>query len=194
MPAMMERLVRLFAYIGGLVLVFLIIMTCMSVMGRSINSLLHSDFFLSQMPALTETLLASGVSAINGDFELVEAGTAFVIFAFLPMCQLHGAHASVDVFVSHLPQRINQIMGVVIEIVFAAVLILIAVKLFDGMQSKRISGQLSFLLQFPIWWAYALSLTGASMAALVSVYLCGTRLIGVVMGKHLLSSKSDINH
>ena len=194
MPAMMERLARLFAYIGVLVLVSLIIMTCMSIVGRSINSLLHNNFFQSQMSELTNTLLASGIGAINGDFELVEAGIAFVIFAFLPICQLHAAHASVDVFVSYLPQRVNQIMAALIEIVFAAVLILIAVKLFDGMQSKRISGQVTFSLQFPIWWAYAFSLTGASVAALVSVYMSGIRLIEVAIGKCLLLSKSDINH
>jgi|GEM_PF-3678205 len=37
-----ERLARLFALLGGLVLSVLIVLTCLSVVGRSLNGLLHT--------------------------------------------------------------------------------------------------------------------------------------------------------
>jgi hypothetical protein len=42
---------------------------------------------------------------VKGDFEVVEAGIAFSIFAFLPICQLHGGHATVDIFTNLMPKR-----------------------------------------------------------------------------------------
>lgn len=194
MHAIMERLARLFAQLGGLVLSILIIVTCLSIAGRSLNSLLHGDLAQSFMPALANALLATGVGPINGDFELVEAGMAFAIFSFLPLCQLNGAHASVDIFISSLPLRANRLLRTIIEIVFAAVLVLIAWQLFQGMESKRASGQTTFLLQFPVWWAYAVSLSGAIMAALVSVYVAVMRMIEVTTGHRVLPPELEADH
>ena len=189
-----NRLARAFAILGGVVLSALIVMTCLSIVGRSLNSLLHSDFLQGIAPNVASALIAAGIGPINGDFELVEAGMAFTIFAFLPLCQLHGAHASVDILTSKLPLRINRFLRMLIEIVFAAVLILIAVKFFGGMESKRNSGQTTFLLQYPLWWGYALSLPGAITAAIVAVYVACTRCIEFVTGRAVLPSDREGEH
>ena len=139
MNQIMDRLARLFALLGGIALTFLILLTCLSVGGRALNSFLHGEWIQSIAPDIATALLATGVGPINGDFELVEAGMAFAIFAFLPLCQLNGAHASVDIFTSALPLRANRFLRMVIEIVFAATLVLIAWELFQGMESKRVS-------------------------------------------------------
>ena len=39
---------------------------------------------------------------VPGDFELVEVGTGFAVFAFLPWCQLKRGHATVDLFTSEV--------------------------------------------------------------------------------------------
>ncbi len=189
-----NRLARAFAILGGVVLSALIVMTCLSIVGRSLNSLLHSDFLQGIAPNVASALIAAGIGPINGDFELVEAGMAFTIFAFLPLCQLHGAHASVDILTSKLPLRLNRFLRMLIEIVFAAVLILIAVKFFGGMESKRNSGQTTFLLQYPLWWGYALSLPGAITAALVAVYVAYTRCIEFITGRAVLPSDREGGH
>ena len=123
------------------------------------------------MPELATWLLGLGIGPINGDFELVEAGVAFAVFAFLPLCQISGGHASVDVFTARMSARANRVLARVSDTLFAAVLVLIAVQLARGLLSKYGSGQTSFLLEFPLWWAYAASLIGAVAAALVAVYL-----------------------
>lgn len=194
MHAAIDKLARFFALLGGLALSAMIILTCLSVAGRSINSLLHSDWMQHSFAELAKTLLATGVGPINGDFELVEAGMAFAIFAFLPLCQLNASHASVSLFTAMLPVKFNRLLITVIEIVFACVLILIAVQLLAGMQSKRSAGQVTFLLEFPIWWAYALSLTGAIVAAVVAVYVAAMRALEVMSGRSILPPDMDIEH
>ncbi len=189
-----DRIARLFAQLGGLVLSALILLTCLSIAGRLLNGLLHSDWFSTTLPSISESLLAVGIGPINGDFELVEAGMAFAIFAFLPLCQLRGAHAAVDIFTSRLPPRSDRLLSAVIDTLFAAVLLLIAWQLFEGTLSKRNSGQTTFILGFPLWWAYALSLTGAVVAAALSVFVAATRIAECVTGRQILPAELGAEH
>ncbi len=186
-----NRLARLFALIGGLVLSVLVVLTCLSIAGRLLNGMLHADWLQSAMPSIAAMFLGWGIGPINGDFEIVEAGMAFAIFAFLPLCHLNGAHASVDIFTSKLPARVRQILGALVDVVFAAVLILIALQLFEGMQSKRNSGQTTLLLEFPVWWGYAASLAGAFTAAFISVYIALVRIAETVSGHQILPAETE---
>lgn len=188
------HLARLFAKLGGYVLAVLIILTCLSILGRSLNTVLNTDVVQSVAPGLAAMLLEWGIGPIKGDFELVEAGMAFAIFSFLPLCQLNGAHASVDIFTSKLPLRANRLLRAVIEVVFAAVLILIAWQLFEGMQSKRNSGETTFYLEFPIWWAYAVSLVAAIVAAIVSIYVAAMRVVESATGNRVLPPELEADH
>lgn len=179
------------AILGGLVLTLLIVLVCVSVFGRTMNGVLHDATIA---PALTQWLLDIGVGPINGDFELVEAGVAFSIFAFLPLCHLSGGHAKVDIFTSKLPDGVNRFLKMVIEIVFAAVLVVIAVRLYSGMMSKLSYGETTFLLQFPVWWAYAASLFGAVVAAIVSVYIALMCCVEFFTGRTILHSPEEAIH
>ena len=180
------NLSRVFAYLGGLMLAALVVMTCLSVLGRWANGHLHDMVAAGLMPGLAQWLLDLGIGVIRGDFELVEAGIAFSIFAFLPYCQMTGGHAAVDIFTARLPARADRMLRAVTEAVFAAVLVLIAVQLGAGMVSKLQTGQTTFLLQFPLWWAYALSLSAASVAAMVAVYMACARMAEAWTGRALL--------
>lgn len=194
MHTFFDGLARTFARLGGYVLTILIVLTCLSILGRSLNTILNGEFIQSVMPGLAAALLNTGVGPIKGDFEIVEAGMAFAIFAFLPLCQLNGAHASVDIFTSKLPLRANRLLRAVIEVVFAAVLILIAWQLFEGMQSKRNSGETTFYLEFPIWWAYAVSLVAAIVAAIVSIYVATMRVVESATGNRVLPPELEADH
>lgn len=183
-----DRLARGFALIGGLALFGLILLTCVSIAGRSLNSLLHSDWVEATFPDVASTLLAWGIGPIHGDFELVEAGMAFAIFAFIPLCQLRAGHASVSIFTSALPANLNRLLSVIIDVLFAVALLIIARQLYEGMESKRLTGQVTFLLQFPLWWAYAASLTGAVATSLVAVYIAIVRVLELFQARDLLPS------
>jgi len=186
-------LARFMAILGGIVLSFLVILTCVSVLGRGINTFLHSDMMQGSMQGLAETLLATGIGPVQGDYELVEAGIAFAIFAFLPLCQITAGHASVDIFTSRFPKRANRLIQMVVEFIFAAVLVLIAWRLYEGMMSKMSYNETTFLLQFPIWWAYAVSLVAAVLAAIVGVYMAVVRIIEFFTMRTIVSA-AEVDH
>ena len=183
---------RLMAICGGLILTLLIVLICISVVGRSLNGLLHG-WIGSVMPGLSAWALDLGVGPINGDFELVEAGVAFAIFAFLPLCQISAGHASVDIFTAKLPMRINRVLQLGIDVIFAIVLISIAYQLYNGMLSKQSYGDTTFLLQFPIWWAYAASLSGAVLTAVIAFYVAGIRAVECLRGEDILSQEPGLD-
>nr|WP_040604341.1 TRAP transporter small permease subunit [Sagittula stellata] len=187
-------LARLMALLGGAVLTFLILITCLSIIGRAGNSLLHGMVGAGFLPGLAQGLIDWGIGAIPGDFELVEAGMAFCIFAFLPFCTVTGGHAAVDVFTNFLPRMANRVLEVAISILFAVVLVVIALQLEEGMARKVSSGQTTLLLQFPVWWAYALSLTGAAVAAVVGVYMAIVRIYELMTGRVIAPNAVGADH
>ncbi|MZR12504.1 TRAP transporter small permease subunit [Maritimibacter sp. DP07] len=153
---------RLLAILGGIVLAVLIVIVVVSIVGRE-----------------------TGLGAITGDYELVEAGMAFCIFAFLPYAHMTGAHATVDIFTNALGERAHRWLLAVIDTVFAVVLIIIAVQLYGGLVSKMNSGQTTLLLQFPVWWGYLASFCAAVIGGVVGVWHALVRITEAVTGNSI---------
>jgi len=174
----MEKLVRKLALFsalaGGAALTALVLMTCVSILGRAFTF--------------------AGLGPVKGDFELLEAGIAFCIFAFLPICQLKAAHATVDVFTSPLPASVNRLLIAFWEILFALVMALIAWRLYEGMLTKLQNGETTFLIQFPVWWAYAASMAPAVIAVLVAIWSAWDRGRAVVTGRDTRPLGGEASH
>lgn len=134
------KLAKYVAVLGGLVLVAVAIMTTISIIGRA--------------------FIFAGLRPIRGDFELVEAGIAFAVFAFMPWCHLKKGHASVEVFTTKFPPRVNAAIDMVADVILALVAMLLAWRHYDGMLSKMQYNETTFILRFPSWWAYAICLVG----------------------------------
>ncbi|WP_299083279.1 TRAP transporter small permease [uncultured Ruegeria sp.] len=184
MHRFIERLAHGMALLGGVALSLLILLTCLSVAGRVLNGMLH-NWIGSLAPGFAEWALDLGIGPINGDFEIVEAGVAFAIFAFMPLCQLTSGHAVVDIFTSNLSPRVNRVLRMLTEVVFAIVLVVIAVQLFGGMLAKQRFGENTFILQFPVWWGYAASFVAAALGAIVGIYMAGLRCREWLVGEDL---------
>ncbi|WP_413785632.1 TRAP transporter small permease [Cognatiyoonia sp. IB215182] len=174
MHKIISLLARVMAMLGGLVLCALVVMVCLSIIGREVNGIAHGGY----LGGFGDWLIAQGIGPITGDFELIEAGIAFAIFAFLPLTQLTGAHATVDIFTSGLGPKANNLIAAFWSVVMAAIILLITWRLFAGMQDKLRYGETTFLIQFPVWWAYAASFVAALVASIVSLYCAAMRLIG----------------
>ena len=183
------RLARLLAILGGIVLSALILLTVVSVTGRGLNTLGHFLVDAGVLAGIGQAMLDAGVGPVLGDFELVEAGVAFCIFAFLPLAQISGAHATVDILTSQFPPAVNRVLTMLWEALFAVVLIVIAWKLYEGMAGKMRYNETTMLLQFPVWWSYGLSLIAAVVAAVVSVYVACARIAEVLTGRIFLHSE-----
>lgn len=150
-------LARGLAILGGVVLVVVTVLTVISITGRA--------------------LIAFGFGPIPGDYELVEAGVGFAVFSFLPWCQLNRGHASVDILTNLFPPRVNRAIDVISEVLMTLVIMLIAWRLYHGMLDKLSYNETTFILQFPLWWAYAASLAAAVVAVIVSVFAAWQRIL-----------------
>lgn len=171
MQIVITRSAQVMALLGGLVLCLLVGMTCVSILGRALNTVGHGG-----MLGAMGLWLAAHTGPVKGDYELIEAGIAFAIFAFLPICQLKAGHARVDLIAAALPARLNRILTAFWEGVLAAIIIVFGWRLYLGFLEKLDNGQTTFLLQMPVWWAYGASFLAALVAGLVGVYCALMRL------------------
>ena len=114
----LHSLAKVLAYFGGVVLTCIAILTVLSIIGRAFTGF--------------------GLSAIKGDFELVEIGSAVAIFCFLPWCQLNRGHVSVDILVRSFPQRVQSLLDIVGNVFIALIAIVITWRLWMGM-GERVS-------------------------------------------------------
>ncbi|PIE13250.1 MAG: C4-dicarboxylate ABC transporter permease [Rhodobacterales bacterium] len=170
-------LAKAMAVLGGLVLGVLVIMTSLSVIGTAFHKLAHGDFMNSLAPGLALWLQSVGIGPVPGNEEIIEMSMAFAIYAFMPFCQITAGHATVDIFTSRFPERVNRFIQLVVEILFAAIFILITWRLFEGMSRKMSYGETTFFLQWPLWWGYAAALFAACASAVMAVYMVFVRLL-----------------
>jgi TRAP-type C4-dicarboxylate transport system permease small subunit len=159
---------RALAITGGVVLIALIVLTCLSVIGRILNGIGHAEFIENNLAFVVPLFRAFG--PINGDYELVEAGIALAIFLFLPWCQLNRGHATVELFTAKFPSLVNRWLALLWEVVFAATILLITWRLYVGMTDKMRYGETTFLLQMPVWWPFAACSIAAVLASVISLY------------------------
>lgn len=179
--SLVKWLARASAVIGGVVLLILIVLTTASIIGREMSKAGHAmEGWLGQL------ILSLGVDEIRGTYELTEAGVAFAIFAFFPVCQFYGQHATVDVFTGGMRPRALAWLRAFWEVVLAAVIVFIALRLYDGMLRYVGNGETTLFLQFPVWWAYAVSVGAACIASLTALYCAYARLAEAVTGRMIL--------
>lgn len=146
------RLSRWSAVVGGVVLVALVLMVVASVVGRA--------------------LIGVGLGPVPGDFELVEVGVGIAVFFFLPWCTLNGGHATVDLLYTYTPKWAQRSIDALSDMLMLLVWLVLTWKLGEAMLEKREYLETTFILQMPVWWAYAFCLVGAVIGCLA--YLAKT--------------------
>ncbi|MBO6727921.1 MAG: TRAP transporter small permease [Rhizobiaceae bacterium] len=182
LSAFVERLARALAAYGGVVLIVLTALTVVSITGRAIGTFAHGDTD-GPLQLLREGALwlinieidiggwTFSVGNVPGDFELVEAGVAFAIFSFLPWCQYARGHATVDIFTNFLSARTNRVIDFITELLMTVFIVVVAWRLWYGMLDKIRYNETTFILQFPIWWAFAACMAAAAIGVFVSLFL-----------------------
>lgn len=164
---LMRRIAAFMAILGGLALIAVVLATVASVSGRA--------------------LLAFGLSPIRGDFELVELGAGFAVFAFLPWVQINRQHAAVEILTMHMGGFANRLIDLVADLMMSAIALLLAWEHWSGTLDKFAYGETTFIIQYPVWWAYASGLMGAIGFVLVSIWC-------VILSARALASGHDQTH
>jgi TRAP-type C4-dicarboxylate transport system permease small subunit len=129
------------AWAGSVMLVLIAGMTVLSIIGR--------------------TLSFAGLGPVRGDFELVEAGTAFAVFCFMPWCHLKGGHAVVDMFWKSYPPAMRRVIEILCNALMFVVWVLLVWRMGLALHDYKSNGEVSFILQMPVWWGYAASMVAA---------------------------------
>ena len=150
--AVVELIARVLAFAGGIVLLGLTALTCVSIAGRAL------------IP------LDIGVGPIRGIYDMTEIGMAAAIFAFLPWAQFKEAHARVDLFQWAIPQKLDQLLDVVFNAGMAFVATVGTYRLYLGMQDKMSFGETTLIAQIPVWQGFAAGLVGAVAFVIVAVF------------------------
>ena len=137
------RTSQIFAYLGGIVLLALTLMTVYSVIGRTI---VKTDW-LSAMPFL------SWWRPVRGDFELIEIGTAIAIASFFPYCHMVRGNVLVDFFTSQAHPRVKSAMAILANVIFSVVSILITWRMIVGSNEfyTAVYKQSSMILKIPTY-------------------------------------------
>ena len=141
----MNRLIyglsRAMAWFGSLVLVVIAVMSVASIIGRALSGF--------------------GLGPVPGDFELVEVGTALAVFCFLPWTHLKRGHEVVDMLWGSYPLPMRGVLDVLADGLMLAVWLLLVWRMSLAMGEYRHNGEVSFILQMPVWWGYAASMPAA---------------------------------
>lgn len=141
MTRFVYRAAEWLAYLGGLLLCAMGLMVVISVTGRA--------------------LLKLGLGPIPGDFEMAEMAAAIVVFFFLPWCYLKNGHAAVDIVYMHLPRWAQRVVTITSDVLMLVAWIVLTWRLGLSLADKYSEGETTFILQVPVWWAFAVSLFGA---------------------------------
>jgi TRAP-type C4-dicarboxylate transport system permease small subunit len=143
-------LARALAIVGGLALILVVVVTFVSVIGRA--------------------LIPLGLSAIPGDFELVQAGMLFVVFSFLPWCHLDRGHAIVAILTDRFPVRFNAFAEFIWDVCMLIAATFIMWRLAMGLLDKYGNHESTFILRIPAWIVYVGGLVGAVVFVIVAAY------------------------
>lgn len=110
---------------------------------------------------------------VKGDFELVSLGSGLAVLSFLAWGSVTRANILVDSFTTWLPARLNGVIDAFWSLAWAAVTLLIAERMAQGMMDTWRNGMRTIgLLALPYWWAIgigAFCFALAGIAALLNI-------------------------
>lgn len=150
------------AILGGLALIGIVLSSVISIAGRA--------------------MIPLGLGPIPGDFELVQLGTGFAIFAFMPWCQISRQHATVEVLTMQFSDAVNRWIDLASDLLMFAAATFIAWRHYEGMLDKMRYGETTFIIQYPVWWAYATGLLGGIVFVIVSAHCVALSLRALATG------------
>lgn len=130
-------LARAMAWFGGVVLTLIALLSVASITGRALSGF--------------------GLGPVPGDFELVEAATALAVFSFLPWAHLKRGHAWVDLFWGFYPAPMKKVLEILSNALMLACWVLLVWRMSVGLADYHENGEVTFILQMPVWWGWAAS-------------------------------------
>ncbi|MDB6179877.1 TRAP transporter small permease [Paracoccus fistulariae] len=139
-PGWLYKLCGLFAGIGGVTLLALMLMTVASV-----------------------TLRAVIGKPIPGDYEMVELCSAIAIFCFLPWCQVNAGNVLVDFFTQKTSARTNHLLEAVGDLLYLLIAALLLWRMIHGASEMRSYAEQTMVLRLPVWTSFIVILPATAL-------------------------------
>ncbi|WP_295007519.1 TRAP transporter small permease [uncultured Dechloromonas sp.] len=132
---------------GGVLFIALIAMSLVSIVGRKL-----------------------GFGSVNGDIELMQAGTAVAATAFLPYCTLLGEHIKVDFFTENMRDSLKRAIDGVAELLLGGISVVLAWRTVLSAIATHESQEVTTLVSLPLWIPTALLVPGIVLMAVCAFY------------------------
>jgi TRAP-type C4-dicarboxylate transport system permease small subunit len=143
----LDKLSRICAISGGVILTLMAFMSLASVVGRSVFD-----------------------KPILGDYELVQVMSAAAISLFLPFCQMARGHVIVDFFTMRCNKRLNDFFDLLANLLLTIGSFAFAWRAGVGLLDLLKNGDSTMLLGIPTWIGYVPVVLGFSLFGLTSLY------------------------
>lgn len=108
-----------------------------------------------------------GWGPVPGDYELVEMGVALAVFWCLPWTRVQQGHATVDLLWAHLSPQARASILRLSDLLLALLWAVLCWQLALGAYDKYQFAETTFILQWPLWHAYAVACVGAVVGVVV---------------------------
>ena len=155
----LELLAKFCSVLSGVLLTFITLMTCYSLIGRNTTG-----------------------DTIVGDFELTGVATGAAIALFMPLCQLKKANIIVDFFTAKASEASIVQLDRLGALFMATAFGMLAWRTSVGGMNAWVSQSGSMMLGFPEWIVYAAMTPPLALSALIA-------LVQAVMGDKFVTTK-----
>ena len=155
----LELLAKFCSVLSGVLLTFITLMTCYSLIGRNTTG-----------------------DTIVGDFELTGVATGAAIALFMPLCQLKKANIIVDFFTAKASEASIVQLDRLGALYMATALGMLAWRTSVGGMNAWVSQSGSMMLGFPEWIVYAAMTPPLALSALIA-------LVQAVMGDKFVTTE-----
>lgn len=144
---MLEKLAKLCAILAGVLLIFITLMTCASLIGRNTTG-----------------------ATLAGDFELTGVAAGAAVALFMPWCQLQRGNIIVDFFTARASARTTAALDRLGALLLAVAFALLAWRTTLGMLNAYTTQSSTMMMGFPEWVVYVAMIPPLLLTALIGLY------------------------
>ena len=144
--ALLGNLARLSAILAGLLMTFITLLTCASIIGR-------------------ETV----GQTIAGDFELSGIATGAAIALFMPLCQWTRGHIIVDFFTARASEGTQAGLDRLGALLVSATFVLLAWRTWLGGVNAYVTQSSTMMMGVPEWYVYAAMVPAFVLTAIIAL-------------------------
>lgn len=155
MYSFLQRVITLWALLGGILVIAIVLVTAVNVGAFTL------DFSLKPFGMY--------VPGLPGYEDFVRLAVSAAGLSFFPYCQMKRGHVAVDLFVQALPLRMRNILDHMWLALTVALAIFLAYWMYQGMLESRSDGTMTAVLGWHEWVWYFPGIISMGLWALIAL-------------------------